>query len=606
MLLWAALAAAVALVVGPLAFPHYTGNGDEPVYVLQAEALAAGDLTLDAEHHNGPFRPWLTGVHDGRVYTQYQPGWPSVLAVADRLGAMRLGLAGAAAGLVLAAGLVAEQVFGHRRTTRAAAAMTAATPLFVVHSFTWLSYTFSAAWLLGGAGVAIGAVRGRSRPLAALAGGVLAAGLLIRPFDAVLVSAVLGAALLIHGRGPRAAACRHLALPALAGAVIPVVATLAYNQTVTGAPLRFPLRASAPDNRFGFGPREILPGEPALDYSFAQAVDALEANVAAIPSWTVLGGLSVLAAGLALASRTMDRRVRLSLALGIVAFPLGYLFWWATALSGPGARNGLGPHYYLPSIALLTIVAARGVVLFVERARGDPRVTVVRLAAVGLALMAYNGIDKVSDIRFTSDAQARSGDLAMPGEPAIVLLPEEQGYVLADHPVLANAPDPAAADLVFAVDDGFLNTEARMTHEWQVHRLANVWHPGDGLFSPTLELVPITYTSAPALCVTRPDDAPGRLIWGWNPAFHIDISHEAIEIEAGDSGVLQLVFIPDDAAAEWARVELPFGMSEEPDLVELELPSLIERGARFPARTAWLNSRDLALLPVAITPGRCP
>ncbi|MEM7143390.1 MAG: hypothetical protein AAF548_20415, partial [Actinomycetota bacterium] len=375
----ALVAALIALLIGPVAFPAYTGNADEPVYVLQAEALADGHLTLDAQQHGGPFRPWLTGEHEGRIYTQYQPGWPAAIAAASTVGSMALARALAAAGLVVAAAALAEQVFADRRVRRTAAAATAATPLFILHSFTWLSYSFSAAWLIGAAALFVRQARHPAPLTATAAGAMLAGGLLIRPFDAVVVGVVLVlAAVVVGGRKVGRLVTTTVPYAAL-GAAPAVLLTLSYNRYVTGDPFLFPLPASSPENRFGFGLREILPGEPAVDYSFDTATDALFDNVSAIPTWTAFGGLAVVAAVVTLLDRSVGRRVRLMLGAGIVAFPAAYLFWWATALSAPGARNGLGPHYYLPAVALLTVVAARGVVTLVERARVQPQVAATRL-----------------------------------------------------------------------------------------------------------------------------------------------------------------------------------------------------------------------------------
>src|SRR3954454_16123323 len=78
-------AACFALVDHQVLFPHQSGDLDEAIYVLQARALAAGHLTLSAADHDAFFHPWLTGEHDGRLYTKYLPGFAAVLAVPIRL-----------------------------------------------------------------------------------------------------------------------------------------------------------------------------------------------------------------------------------------------------------------------------------------------------------------------------------------------------------------------------------------------------------------------------------------------------------------------------------------------------------------------------------------
>src|SRR5947209_18138299 len=62
-------------------FPYgYSGDADEGTYVLQAKVLSHGHVTLSARSFGGALRPWLTGEAGGRIFTQYLPGWPAVLA----------------------------------------------------------------------------------------------------------------------------------------------------------------------------------------------------------------------------------------------------------------------------------------------------------------------------------------------------------------------------------------------------------------------------------------------------------------------------------------------------------------------------------------------
>src|SRR5262249_8075118 len=143
---------------------------------------------------------------------------------------------------------------------------------------------------------------------------------------------------------------------------------LAYNAHVTGNPLQTPLSASDPLNRFGFGERRILPGQGLIDYSFPKALTALGENVRAVPSWLLGGAGLILLAAIAMLRPTRRAR-RLVLVALVVAFPAGYLFWWATSLSASNAANGIGPHYYLPVFAPIAALAASTLTLVWVRRR---------------------------------------------------------------------------------------------------------------------------------------------------------------------------------------------------------------------------------------------
>src|SRR4051812_8287667 len=97
------LAAATVLLAGAVRrwlLPLGSLNRDESVYVEFAELLRSGHLTLDAATHLA-FRPWASGIVDGRVVLKYAPPWPAVIAVADVVHARWLAAALAAGIAVL-------------------------------------------------------------------------------------------------------------------------------------------------------------------------------------------------------------------------------------------------------------------------------------------------------------------------------------------------------------------------------------------------------------------------------------------------------------------------------------------------------------------------
>ena len=93
----------LSLVVGHWLFPHLSSNNDEPIYVLQAQAMRHGHVTLSASAHDDFFRPWMSGREDGHLFLVVQPVLPALLAVSDLLfGSMRFAVAAIAAAAVIA------------------------------------------------------------------------------------------------------------------------------------------------------------------------------------------------------------------------------------------------------------------------------------------------------------------------------------------------------------------------------------------------------------------------------------------------------------------------------------------------------------------------
>src|SRR5580700_1976511 len=105
-----AAAGVVALVARANLFPLMSGDSDEPVYVYQARMLAEGHVTLAARVHAQFFYPWLFGQRGNRLFSQYQPGWPAVIAFAHLVGDERVALVIAAVAAVAATWFLAEQV----------------------------------------------------------------------------------------------------------------------------------------------------------------------------------------------------------------------------------------------------------------------------------------------------------------------------------------------------------------------------------------------------------------------------------------------------------------------------------------------------------------
>ncbi len=472
MVVLAVLTVAACLLVRRSFFPYgFSGDADEGTYVLQAHLLLNGHLTLPAGSFSGALRPWLTGASGQQVFTQYLPGWPAMLAASQALlGSMMWAPALAAAGWVVAVYALTLELFAERRTATIAAGLLGFSPILLVHGVVYLPYAFTAATLTAALACLLRGMRlSRKTPLV-LAGMLSGAALLTRPFDLLLFAVPSLLFLAARRRTRRVDTLGKLGWVALGGAPF-LALLLVFDVTITGHPFLMPLSAADPLNRFGFGSRQIMLGEPTVGYSFSTAVLSLRANLHGMPSWLLGGPVLAVLAALGLVFRKC-RPERLLLAGVAAAFPIGYLFWWGTALSAHGAVNGLGPHYYLPAFGPVVILAAdtcvRGYALVRERLAGgtaqQPRfarfaLPALALTLVGAVVLSWTAIDSKISTQRAVNAEYRQAKSLLPTNPpktktvVVVAAEPPSSFVGRPYPFWNNSSGVDATRL-FAADQG--------------------------------------------------------------------------------------------------------------------------------------------------------
>lgn len=503
-LLLAAFAFGAALLVNASLFPFYSGDHDEPVYRYQAEMLLDGRLTLSAVEQQHFFRPWLSGPVGDRIVMAFSPGWPTVLAAGDLLAGSMLVPVGLAAALAAAACyLFARELLGDRRVALVGAFVLTLSPMFLALAGTYLNYVFALGLELTTAWMLLHGVRVGSRRWLVGAGAVAGYTLVTRPYDAVLVAALLGAHVLWTRRSELVATARRLSWTAVGG--LPFVgATLVYNAAVCGDPLEFPTQAqSGGQARFFFGYRSIAADMPGYDYSPARALHSLWSNFHTTPTWILGSIVTFVLAGYGF--RLVWRRNRDAAALlgaMTLLFPLGYLLWWASLLTVSGALHGLGPHYYLLTFAPLSILSGVAAVDLWARRRS----LLVAAVAVGLALTTVALVPKIDDkldVARAKRAHAREVDRALAavggGDKLVVLQRQRYPYVMGQWAYLGNHPD-LGGEVVYALDRGADSADlVERFPSREVVRLVRRFGQGDDITQPALVAKPVTSVRGEAL-----------------------------------------------------------------------------------------------------------
>ncbi len=516
----------LSLVLARSLFPLYSLNHDDAMYVYEAHLLGDGHLTLPAARYD-VFRPWASGVRDGRVVMKYAPPWPAVLTAAEgTTGSMRVGsalIAAAAVGLVY---LLAREVLreeerddgGGRRVALLAAGLFALSPITLVQSGTFLPYLFQLVTGLAFAvGLLVGVRRGARWPVVA-AGAALGVGLFARPFDAVLFALPFLAVLGYRLRDRRHELWRALGLVA-AGAAPIVALDLLYNAHTMGGPLTLPFTVTGPHDTVGFGQRGIF-ASTVFHFGPRDGLRGLVGNMQWLPSWTFGGvvtvGLAVVA--LVAAVRAGWRRATWLWALAglAVSVCVGYVFFWSPfsmSARWPGVET-LGPFYHLPVLVPVVILGARGLDLLLRSNRRARRVGLAAVAA-GLTLTALaipSKIDANADVRDDYRSVRDSVD-ALGLTNAVLVVPGrgKDGFQ-SPAPFLENRPD-LDGSVLYAEDRGSAELAVfDRFPERAVYQLVQQQEPGDDLLEPSLVPVRLRLAHGPrplTLAVTATNPTRG-------------------------------------------------------------------------------------------------
>ena len=486
----AAVGAAVWAVVGSAwVFPQLSANSDEGIYLLQADALAQGDLTVAAPvDDTAAYRPWFAVADGDRFILKYTPVHASVLALGGVMGSARIGLALVAAAQVLVIAWLARELGFGPRASAVAAVVLATTPLVLHLEITYLAYGTSLVLSMAAAAAGFRAARLGSPRWAVVAGLCWGVAFFARPYDAVLWGTATAIGLVLEHRR----AVLRLLPAALGGAVGPLVLLLLFNASVTGDAFQLPFNLLEPADRLGFGLRRAVPEDPLVDFTPARGISALGRNLLLVLGWTGGGLVGAVVAARQLARHHTGRAFLVAL---LVIWPLGYTIFWGSymvAFVWDGALF-LGPYYYLPMVAALAVAAGAGLVeLHDERPPVALGVGAAGLVLAGVILVPALAEQHDRTSQRVAVADALDAALAdTPDEPALVFVPPIYGDFLQNPwSFLRNTPD-VDGDRIYALS-GSVARDARIAADHPDRQVvtvevANGWSDGPG-YEPELEV----------------------------------------------------------------------------------------------------------------------
>src|SRR5215471_11919885 len=184
-------AAAIVIVVATslvhwLVMEHFPNSGDEYCYLYQADTLLAGRFSNPPHALQAFVETSHILERDGRLFSVFPPGWPSIIAAATRVGLSAWMLNPLlSAGMFVLTFWLARRVTGDEATAALASMMLAASSYFLMTGASYFSH-MACAFLVVGAMIAMLRMADGSASGAAMAGVLAAMAVITRYYTPVL------------------------------------------------------------------------------------------------------------------------------------------------------------------------------------------------------------------------------------------------------------------------------------------------------------------------------------------------------------------------------------------------------------------------------------
>jgi len=492
--LWTAVIALVALgvylTVAQTVFSARPLLIDEIAQVFQARIYAGGALALPAPTHPEFFSALQIVNYGGKVFSQYPPGGPAMLAVGTVVGAEWIvgPLFGAASVLLFSA--LARRIESRPGVTLAAIILFGFAPFVAFMSGTHMNHVTALAWLLLGM---LGLARAMEAPSPRLADGLLlglgfGVAATIRPLDAAAFALPAGLWFLVRAARRQAWA----ALIAAGVAVAAPIAVLLYvNAWTTGSPLLFGYEAYY-GSEVGLGFHRTPWGDVHTPVRGMELLNIyavrLQSYFLELPIPSLLPAIAALALTRRLAA--FDRYLIAAAAL------LGgfYFTYWSDGYY-------LGPRFLYGALPILALWTSRSVPLVRDRlGPGLPgrALGIAIVVALGLGLAtewprrAREHRSRLTTMRWDADAAARRAGV----RDAVVLVRESWGAQLIAR-MWAAGVGPNIAEQVYRQSDACALERTVDAIEGGGHRVRAAEAMLRALVADSARLVPSPYTPDP-------------------------------------------------------------------------------------------------------------
>ena len=333
---------------------------DEVGFLMQAEYMAEGKLSVEAPPVGGAFGIDLMTYKQGHAYSPLPPGWPAVLAIGVAAGTPWLVNPLLAALNVVLIFLLVSRLYD-RETAWPSTILYALAPWNLFLAMSFMSHTFAMTCaLLATLGIARARDRGGLLPVA-LAGMAVGMLTLIRPLDGLIMGFLLG--LWSIGLGGARLRLTQISTFVIMTALVTAI-NFGYNSALTGNPALFPVNEYFDQyygkgvNNFGFGANRGLgwvgldpfPGHGARDVVVNSALNLSSINVDFL-GW-VTGSL-VLAMLLVIWGKLRPAdRLMIAAALTVAA---AHAFYWFS-----GGPDFGGRYWYFMAVPLTVFTIRAG------------------------------------------------------------------------------------------------------------------------------------------------------------------------------------------------------------------------------------------------------
>ena len=359
--MWVVAACALISVMIFQSVPHVP---DEVAYWFHAKYFAAGHLWLPLPPDWSSFslpNSWHT---EGRWYSIFPPGWPSILAVGFALGVPTLVNPVLAGATIVALFRLLQRLYGNSTAT-VGCVLLAFSPAFLLMSSGLMSHPLSALCTVVAADALHQAWNDRTRVPAVIAGAAIGLATLTRPFEGALLTTAFGVYMLfrfgwLRSRGAIVACCLFVITAVSIGALL-----LPYNHGLTGSAFHDPIATFFDatyypgGNRLGFGAdianfgfgNDFLPGHSPFEAVLNSQLNAQLVN-SELFAWP-LGSLAAVALYLAWWKR-LWRPEDMLFATIVVTIVIGQGFYWYSGAD-------YGARYWYQILIPCVVLSARAV-----------------------------------------------------------------------------------------------------------------------------------------------------------------------------------------------------------------------------------------------------